>query len=81
MEPTREVRTTLVDLLERILDKGLVLDLDMVICVAGVPLIGVSLRAVLGSMRTMLRYGLLQNWDTQIRNWEGERQRKAVQIV
>ena len=39
MEPTREVHATLVDLLDRILDKGLVIHADVIISVAGIPLI------------------------------------------
>ena len=38
MEPQREVQATLGDLLERVLDKGVVLRLDLIIGVAGIPL-------------------------------------------
>jgi hypothetical protein len=63
MEPTRDTRTTLVDLLDRILDKGLILDADLIIQVAGIPLIGVKLKAAIAGMETMLKYGIWEDWD------------------
>lgn len=60
-------RATLNDLLERVLDRGLVLDADLIIMLAGVPLIGVKLRAALAGMETMGKYGLMTDWDRQIR--------------
>jgi hypothetical protein len=81
MEPTRNSHATLVDLLDRILDKGLVIHADLIISVAGVPLIGVNLRAALAGMETMLSYGLMKEWDEQTRAWESERrQKKAVAV-
>ena len=63
MDPTRDTHATLVDLLDRVLDKGLVLDADLIIHVAGIPLLGVKLRAALAGMETMLKYGIWQDWD------------------
>ena len=63
MNPTRDTHATLVDLLDRVLDKGLVLDADLIIHVAGIPLLGVKLRAALAGMETMLKYGIWQDWD------------------
>ncbi len=63
MNPSRDVHATLVDLLERVLDKGLILDADLIIHVAGVPLLGVKLRAALAGMETMLKYGIWEDWD------------------
>ena len=63
MRPTRDARATLVDLLDRVLEKGLVLNADVIINVAGVPLIGVSLRAYLAGIETMLSYGIWSDWD------------------
>jgi len=39
LEPTRDTHATLVDLLDRVLDKGLVLNADLIIHVAGIPLL------------------------------------------
>ena len=63
MGPTRDTHATLVDLLDRILDKGLILDADLIIHVAGIPLLGVKLKAALAGMETMLKYGIWEDWD------------------
>jgi len=63
MEPTRDRHATLVDLLDRVLDKGLVINADIIISVAGIPLLGVNLRAALAGMETMLKYGIMKDWD------------------
>ncbi len=63
MEPTREVNATLVDLLDRVLEKGLLINADILISVAGVPLVGVNLKAALAGMETMLKYGMMKDWD------------------
>jgi len=80
MEPTRDTHATLVDLLDRILDKGLMLDADLIIHVAGIPLLGVKLRAALAGMETMLKYGIWQDWDEAQRAIATEeyRQKKAM---
>ena len=70
--PTREKHATLVDLLDRVLEKGLVIQADIIISVAGIPLIGVNLRAALAGMETMLKYGLMREWDARTRQWERE---------
>lgn len=70
MQPTREQKVTLSDLLDRVLDKGLVLNADILITVAGVPLLGVSLHAALAGVETMTKYGLFTQWDKEIRRAE-----------
>lgn len=81
MEPIKNERATLVDLLDRILDKGLVINADVIISVAGIPLIGVNLRAALAGMETMLKYGVMQAWDEKTREWEREyRKRQEVAL-
>jgi len=81
MEPTRNSHATLVDLLDRVLDKGLVINADLIISLAGVPLIGVNLRAALAGMETMLKYGLMKEWDARTRVWESERRKKNVEPI
>jgi len=71
--PTEFKQATLVDLLDRALDKGVVISADLVVSLAGVPLIGVNLRAAVAGMETMLRYGLMRDWDERIRDWESKR--------
>lgn len=70
MEPQRNTNGTLTDLLDRVLDKGLFIHADVIISVAGIPLIGVNLRAALAGMETMLKYGVMQAWDERTRAWE-----------
>ncbi len=81
MEPTRNSHATLVDLLDRVLDKGLVINADLIISLAGVPLIGVKLRAALAGMETMLKYGMMKEWDEQARAWEREQRQKNVEPI
>lgn len=69
LEPTRDRRATLVDLLDRILDKGLVINADIIVSVAGIPLLGVNLRAALAGMETMLKYGVMKDWDERTRSF------------
>jgi len=82
MEPTRNTHATLIDLLDRILDKGLVIHADIIVSVAGVPLIGVNLRTALAGMETMLKYGVMQAWDEKTRTWEKEyRKKKEISLL
>jgi len=82
MDPTRDTHTTLVDLLDRILDKGLILDADLIIHVAGVPLIGVKLKAAIAGIETMLKYGIWVDWDAAQRAVATEEQRlKEIEEV
>jgi hypothetical protein len=71
--PTRYEKATLVDLLDRVFDKGVVIQADLLISVAGIPLLGVNLRAALAGMETMRRYGIMRDWDERTRAWEQER--------
>ena len=77
MEPERE--SCLVEVLDRLLNKGVVLNADLIISVAGIPMIGVNLRAVLASMETMLDYGMMEDCDKATREWYA-RQERAVPL-
>ena len=72
MEPKRNTNAGLVDLLDRVLDKGLVLNADVLISVAGIPLLGLNLKAALAGMDTMLKYGIWEDWDAAQRAWATE---------
>ena len=79
MEPVRERQATVNDLLDRLLDKGVVVSLDLVIGVGGIPLIGVSLRAAVAAIETMIEYGFMKAWDENTRQYaERELQRKKL---
>jgi gas vesicle structural protein len=55
---TKDESSTLVDVVERILDKGLVINADICVSVAGVELLGIKIRAALASFETAAKYGL-----------------------
>jgi len=79
MEPVCERNATVNDLLDRLLDKGVVLQLEMVIGIAGIPLIGVNLRAAIAAIETMIEYGLMEAWDEKTRSYaERELQHKKL---
>ncbi|MFE5291173.1 gas vesicle protein [Isoptericola sp. NPDC056618] len=69
LQPTRDLHATLPDLLDSLLNKGVYLDLDLIITVADIPLIGVNLRAAIAGIETMLEHGMMRNWDEQTRAW------------
>lgn len=48
----------LADTIGRILDKGLVINADIAVSVAGVELLGIKIRAALASFETAAKYGL-----------------------
>lgn len=48
----------LVDAIERILDKGLVINADICVSVAGTELLGIKIRAAIASFETAALYGL-----------------------
>ena len=49
---------TLIALVDRLLDKGLVINADIAVSLAGVELLGIKLRAALASFETAAHYGL-----------------------
>ncbi len=49
---------SLVDVIDRLLDKGLVINADITVSVAGVELLGIKVRAALASFATAAKYGL-----------------------
>ncbi len=82
VEATRVKQATIDDLLERVLDKGIVLSTDLIIGVAGIPLIGISLRAAIASVETMIEYGYMQAWDEELRHYAArELQRKKLALA
>lgn len=63
MEPSKPEEGAVVDLVDAILRDGVVLQADVIISVADVPLIGLKLRAALAGMDTMTEYGIFEDWD------------------
>ncbi|WP_227373859.1 gas vesicle protein GvpM [Haladaptatus halobius] len=62
MKPTKDDHAV-VDLLDVLLRDGAVIQADVVITVADVPLVGLSLRAAIAGMTTMTDYGYFEEWD------------------
>ena len=58
LEPEREITGGLGEAIDKILDKGLVLNADIMVSVAGTELLGIKIRAALASFETAARYGL-----------------------
>ena len=56
-----------VDLVDVLLEEGAVLDADVDVSVADIPLVGIKLRAALAGMTTMRDYGLFDEWDERLR--------------
>jgi len=67
VEPMIDTRAGMGDLLERVLDRGVIIKLDLIISVAGIPLVGLSLHAALASIETMNAYGMFGDWDRSSR--------------
>jgi len=73
MEPqTQQSSGTLVDVIDRILDKGLIINADITISIAGVELLGIKIRAALASFETAAKYGLEfpSGTDTSTAAWK-----------
>ena len=49
---------TAADIIDRVLDKGLVINADIAVSLAGVELLSIRIRAVLASLETAAKYGL-----------------------
>jgi len=58
LAPERESGGTMVDVIDRVLDKGLLINADITVSVAGVELLGIKIRAALASFETAAKYGL-----------------------
>ncbi len=49
---------SLADVIDRVLDKGLVINADISVSLAGIELLGIRIRAVIASLETAAKYGL-----------------------
>lgn len=67
MKPKKNKDHALVELVDVLLREGAVLQADVVVTVADVPLIGINLQAAIAGMATMTEYGLLREFDTAVR--------------
>lgn len=58
LAPSKERVGDLAQTIEKILDKGLVINADIAVSVAGTELLGIKIRAALASFKTAAKYGL-----------------------
>ena len=58
LQAERDNVGTLADVIDRLLDKGLVINADITVTVVGVELLVIKIRAALASFETAARYGL-----------------------
>lgn len=63
---------TLADVIDRILDKGLVINADLNIFVVGVELLSIRIKAALASFETAALYGLEFPSGTRLPEWAGK---------
>jgi len=73
VKPSKTDRHAVVDVLDVLLREGAVVQADVLVSVAGIPLVGVNLRAAVAGLTTMREYGLFENWDVEKRRRSGER--------
>ncbi|WP_339103154.1 gas vesicle protein GvpM [Haloterrigena salinisoli] len=66
MRPRKD-EETLVDVLDVLLRDGAVLRADVIVSVAGIPLVGLKLTAAIAGMETMTEYGFFEEWDVERR--------------
>lgn len=63
---------TLADVVDRVLEKGLVIDADIAIFIAGTELLNIRIRAAVASFETAARYGLEfpTGVDRKLSSWQ-----------
>ncbi|MDE1829124.1 MAG: gas vesicle protein [Thaumarchaeota archaeon] len=65
---------TIVDLVDRILDKGVVLTGDITVSIVGVDLLSLKINLVIASLETAKRYGIKLPWE----KWEKIQPKKII---
>lgn len=71
----------IVELIDRILEKGAILNADLIVTVAEVPLLAANLRLALASVETMIKYGVMNDWLEATNITEKEKVKLKPQIV
>ena len=54
---------TIIDLIDRILDKGVVINGDITVSIVGVDLLSLKINLVIASLETAKRYGMKLPWE------------------
>lgn len=71
LQAERNAAGSLADVIDRILDKGLVINADITVSVVGVELLGIKIRAAVASFETAATYGLEFPSGTRLPEWAG----------
>lgn len=77
MQARTDVAGTLADVIDRILDKGLVINADIKVNVVGVEILDIRIRAALASFETAAAYGLEFPSGTRLPTWAGKTEPSA----
>ena len=75
-----KTKTGIVELIDRALNKGVIVNADLIITVADVPLLAANLRLALASVETMLKYGVMSDWLTAVALNKEDRQIKPIEV-
>lgn len=78
-KPTRQ-KSDLADVLELVLDKGIVINADIAVTVGETELLGIEIRAAIASFETAAEYGLAFPSGTDMRRVEQASGREPLQI-
>ena len=68
MEPTKDETHAIVEFVDVLLREGVVVQADIIVTVADIPLVGINLRAAIAGMTTMTDYGIFEDWDAAHRH-------------
>ena len=89
LQAQKDTAGTLADVIDRILDKGLVINADIIVSLVGVELLGIKIRAALASFETAAKYGLefpsgtkmdTAAWQQAIPSGNGHRQEEIPPV-
>ncbi len=67
------------ELIDRTLNKGVILNADLIVTVADVPLLAANLRLALASVETMMKYGVMNDWLTAVSL--GKEENKPIETI
>lgn len=73
MKPTKTDPHAIVDVLDVLLRDGAMIQADILISIADIPLIGINIRAAVAGLTTMREYGFFEHWDVEKRRQSEER--------
>jgi len=73
VKPTTTEPHAIVDVLDVLLREGAMVQADILITVADIPLVGINLRAAVAGLTTMREYGFFENWDVEKRKESEDR--------